>query len=387
MIINLKKTKYLFTLAVVLFPILSMYNTPGISFLPLSDTIIIFAIIFSLHKSEIPRINYWVLLPVFVSFFLSIISFIWNGFDLTVLINFLHFIFCLLIISLFIENWFDFDLAYLYFKNISIFSILFLMFQYLFLKVKGVYISGAIPFLTIRNEDIIAFNDYAALGSRARSIFSEPSTFVNFISIYLAIELFDKRHRLSLPSVILVFIGIVLSNSSTGYVFAVIILFFWIYDLFNRPDSKKIAIFLTSILFLPIILIGSGGLDYVIEHVAGDGKIGQGVGFINRFVGYNHILNFSQYDLMQIVFGKGMVETEIFSTAAAKTFLFFGIVGLLFVIWYIINSYFRLNFSGKCILYMMIVQAIFADSIFGIATMSYIPYLIKMKKNEGLQHD
>ncbi|WP_438467293.1 hypothetical protein [Streptococcus pluranimalium] len=382
--IKLQNTKYFFTIAIVLFPILSMYNTPGLSFLPLSDTVILIAIIFSFHKSEIPRINYWVSLPIFVSIILSFISFIWNGFDFFVLTNLLHFLFCLLIISYFVDIWFDFDLAFKYYKRFSIFSVMFLIFQYLFLKINGNYISGAIPFLEIRNEDIVAFNNYASIGSRVRSIFSEPSTFVNYISIYLAIELFDKRHKLSLPSVILSFIGIVLSKSASGYVFASIILLFWSYDLFKNPNSKKIGIFLTSMFLLPVFLTGSGGLDYVIEHVAGNGRIGEGVGFINRFVGYNHILTFSQYDAVQFLFGNGMVETEIFTTAAAKVFLFFGVVGLFFAIWYLISSYFKLNFGGKCILLMMIVQAIFADSIFGIATMGYVPYLLRMKKNDRI---
>ncbi|MCK1229447.1 hypothetical protein MX009_03350 [Streptococcus uberis] len=386
--LKFQRKKYLFTFAVVIFPILSMYNTPGFSILPLSDTFLIISIILSAHRSQIPRINYWVILPFFVTSFLSLISFIWNGFDSTVLTNFLHFAFCILVISIFIDDWFDFSIAFKIFKLISIFSIIFLIIQYLILSLRGQYISGAIPFLTIRNEDIISFNNTAILGSRARSIFSEPSTFVNYISIYLAIELFDKRHKLSILAVLLAFVGIVISKSSSGYVFAAIISLFWVYDLIHRPNSKKVLVFIASLLFIPILLIGSGGLDYVIEHVGGtSGTLGQGVGFINRFVGYDHIFDFSKYDFVQFIFGNGMVETMIFTTAAAKIFLFFGLLGVAFSIWYLISSYFKLNYSGKCILYMMIVQAVFADSIFGLATMSYVPYLIKLAKEEESNYD
>lgn len=380
--VNERKSYKVFTFAIVIFPILSMYSTPGLNFLPLCDTILLLSIIFSIHKSYVPKLNYWVFLPIIMTILLSIFSFIWNGLDNDGLFKLFHFIFSLFISSFFIDDWFNFSSAFRYFRNISIFSSIFLIFQNFVLYVFGNYISGSIPFLTIANEEIIKFNNSALIGSRVRSIFSEPAAFVNFIAIYLAIEIFDKRHKKNVLLIFFLIGSIILSKSSTGYLFLGIIGLFWLIEYIKKPDFQKSIVILVSSISVPIFLIGTGSLSFVIEHLFGNGKLGQGVGFINRFQGYSIIFDFKQYDLFQIFFGIGMVKTDIFITAVAKLFLFFGIIGSIFTIWYLIASFLKLNVAGKCILFMVVFNAFFADSLFGIASISYLPYLLKLKKGD-----
>lgn len=96
--------------------------------------------------------------------------------------------FYLLILIVLIKKFFNPIIGYRLFKNISVFSTVYIIIQEILLKLTGVYLTGHIPGIKLLNPEIMKFNETASyitsFAVRPRSIFPEPAHYAQYVLVF-----------------------------------------------------------------------------------------------------------------------------------------------------------------------------------------------------------
>jgi hypothetical protein len=392
---NLKKR--IFTLMIILFPIISIYSSP-IEGASIADILLILSFpIFSIGLIELDwPINksfsfYLIYYIVFLVFNLFIsLALAETGTFLVILLSSIKYILYLTFIALFTKTFLDKDLALKGLKNVSLFASGYLIIQYITYTVFGSYLPGTIPFLRLQSSGIENLNSLYKQGFKIRmnSIFSEPAHFATYVLIFLVIDLMapKKKTKEYIPSII-VSIAILLSESSTGIITCGFIWFLWALKkiVSQREKSKERIIIFVLIVLSPVLyyfLLKTDSFNTFINRTYSNGQLGTAaLGRIGN-VNFSQIwLNSSSVD---VLFGKGMVNLDFYMPGFARALYYYGIIGSIVLYITILLIYNNLGKNLRPLMVVFLILNIGTEMMFGGFIMLYFSFMIYDKETNQL---
>ncbi len=345
------KVDNLIAALLALTPVLTQYYFSFAKGISLFDWAILLALGISL-LSKIGRINLKadLLLLLFSGYTILhtlVISLFNNSSDIS---GELHIGIYYLVIAIVVDNIEDKDRLGLYIRNIAIFSTVFLFVQVIVYRITGRYISGTISFLG-HNEVVDLYsrsmNSYFQINMRPRSIFVEPSHYGVYVAIALAMLLSKRQNKRSYIIEALLTMGLFASLSTTGIVLgAGIWIFYGLRNMSTHMPKRRFAL----TLFIGLIIIvcavvylnNSPWLQIVLQRTFGFGgnyktsALGNRIGNIIPAITQNRTV-------LMAIFGAGIPEINYFIPEFVKSYLTFGITGLILFIACIIHRYKNVN--------------------------------------------
>lgn len=393
------KIRNIFTLCLIIFPILMTYETPikGIAY---GDLILLLLYPFLFYKiiSEKRKVKDIVYFPLVILFLYLLVYYLLLAFIDAKLfsetsIKFIHNLFYLFTLSFFVKSFYDIDIGYKVLKVVSIVATFFLFIQIMGVTIFHIYIPGTLPGVPVMRDELELFNE-TVMGSnmviRPRSIFNEPAEYATYTSLFLAVELFlSKKEHKSIRNYwceIIVTIGLVVSKSSTGIVCA---FFLWCVYLMirikknhSKKELKKMMVLLVLGVICIVIFFKSSAFEYFINKTYSMNNE-WGYGVLGRFENYDKVFSLKDLTVSQIIFGNAMINTIYYIPGIPRIFLYFGIIGVL--IYSLIYLYIVVNSDSeqKVILLLMLFIAFAGDTIFGVSGMYFYPFIINKIRGEN----
>lgn len=377
-----------FTILVVMYPILSVYflDLPFVS-LSLADVLMLCSIpliILSLfwRRMIVYDIGVLLLLVCCMMHFL-ILMLVDFEVALSSVMDTGHFMLTLVELAIFIPNLFDKKRGLQCLIAVSFISSIFLIFQFGMLNTVGVYVPGQVSFI----------RSYTATTGNIRpfSFFSEPAAFGWYNSIGLTAVLFsefgEKNKKYFVAFVISV--ALVLSTSTTSVGLMAVVWGCWLFHKFR--NRLKWMIVATIILSPIIILVEArfGIAKTIFEHsFAGlfSGSIADGVA--HRIDGYDYAFEFHNADgVIKTFFGSGMIKFESgdFIPTIGRINIYYGLIGYIILLVFFLNKYSISKVMGKTMILLALISAFFAESVFGLMMLWYMPYVLLDRKEKILR--
>ena len=257
--INIKK---IYTVCLVFFPILSIYNL-GISTLTLADALLIIVLPFCmwrLYKKRNQRIEKDNKL-MGIAFLILIQTLIYYTIDImsaSNLFSALRILLYYFILAFFTKELFDLQFGTNVYKKVSCFSAILFIVQLVALKAFNVFIPGTLPWKsTCVDEYNNIMKNHAWTSSayaRPRSLFAEPSHLAVYMALALAILLLCDKEK-DWKKIVLITCAMLLSGSGMAIVLCLIIfLIFGLKNIKSLTNKKLIVIMIIGISFMPIFL-------------------------------------------------------------------------------------------------------------------------------------
>lgn len=374
--------KFSFTFLMIYAPLLFMYSS-GISGLTILDVLLLLfniTFLFQVILKKKVRISVlYSMLPIII--YLSVWLVISIN-SLSTVLRTLRYLFYLLQIYLYNKGYFDSYLGINLYKNMSLFSSLYIYIQVFIKKFYNFYLPGTIPGIKLMQEDL---KNYTA--QRPLSLFEEPSHFAIYVLGYFTILLFQKE-KITLKifcRIILLTIAIFLSSSFLGIIVLCILVFVKIMKSFfkNIINGKiNLGYFLIFLIFLIFILAGGGILrstkafkylsdvDILIKQASG------------RFEGYCHYFSLKN-NLVQYIFGRGMVGMPegVYYSSYILILYYFGFIGLLLFMFTILFNFKVKDFDKfSALIICLLGLGIGSELILGRFILLYYPLISARKK-------
>ncbi|MCH5279912.1 MAG: hypothetical protein J1E61_00475 [Lachnospiraceae bacterium] len=380
-------SKKIFTLLLVLYPILSVYLV-DFKFTKLScaDTLLLILLpllILKLFKANQLKVEWdiWFIL-IWCLFHFLIVSGVILDNVAEVFRDECHFMLVLFLLAVLWPNIFDPDLGIKALIIVSVISSIFLIIQFVLLHLFNVYLPGQLQFF----ESLTALTGHI----RPFSFFSEPAAFGVYNSIGLAAILLKRKFELKYE---LVFAGIVtaalvLSTSTTSLGLMVIAYLYWLgADLKKR--LKYLLIF--GVVFLPVVIIiemkYSIFLTIYQHSFAGLFSGNYAHGLTNRVGELDAAMSFhSNSGILVALVGTGMISLSdfLFLPTIGRINIYYGILGYVIFAVFFIKKFIKADYFGRTLFTIAIIAAIFSETVFGIAMLWYMPYaLIGSNKTDG----
>lgn len=367
------------TILLVLYPMISVYNSP-VGTLCLADTMLIMVLplaIIKLFSVKYVRINKILLFfTVFVIANFVIVMITITQEPLRILRNQAHFALVLTILTIIVPNFFDgaFGIKLLCYS--SYISSVYLLLQIGCNHIFNVYLKAHVSFLQAN----ISENGHI----RPFAFFSEPATFGFYNAVGLATILMIRPFEEKKNKVIAMItsLAMLLSLSTTAVALLVII---WIWYLFKsgklcgkNQTIKKSTILIILIMVILFIIADSKIhiIAFIYEHVVPVEGQKMAGGVSGRLGNIKSIgVDYSISQLSKII-GLGMIDLKAFIPGIARVYVYFGYIGCGVVGCIFLMLFQSAGSYGKLLLLLAISNSFFADSIFGLAMFGYIQYVI-----------
>lgn len=369
----------IFTSLIILFPILSMYSV-GISSFTIADFImIILTILLIIPNLLYPnkKNGFRIYKPIFFISMLIIFHFLF-----TVLINkdlvikeialtTIRYSFYLFFLSLFTLDYFDINFGFKLLKRVTMFSTMFLLAQFIAMRIFHFYLPGFIPGIPLMKENYssqLAYRFYQLNNlDRPYSIFEEPSHFAMYVVLYFAIALFDNNKKEIVPAFLIV-IGIVISKSAAGYLIVISLILVFIFKLFKRSlYGKETRRFIKYTIAIPL------GIIAFIQTSIFDS-------FTNRFQSafLGRFQNLLEPILINnnLLIGNGMIGLNEYLPGISRLFLYFGVVGFFVFLSLVMYIFMTRKQGNYIVLFILLVSTIGTEIIFGKFIVLYLPFII-----------
>ncbi|MCB2293932.1 hypothetical protein LGK95_10410 [Clostridium algoriphilum] len=384
--------KKLFTIAIVLTPILFQYKSP-IPGIDVATFIFMLITPFIILRSTI-NISLCPPLFLFLTYIMTggLLSIGLQGaVDMLPLLRMGKFVF-LIFIVIFVgyKKYFDFQFGIKVLKNATLVSSVFIIIQTVIYSFGGIRIIGIIPNLVTSDQHAMSILATSALLAgegyyRPSSFFLEPAMFTQFCIIYLAYCIFKFDYQDDKKDVlysILITIGIVMSTSGIGLIF---VAFLWI--VYALKDIKKVSnerrgegvIFIIAIVIaLFLILPQIGFIQQIVDRAFSDADGGNAV--LARMIAYKYYFDLP-FIFKIIGMGYGNVPSNIYFNSLAYIGYCTGVIGGIFLLWVMIYSYKRAKMFQKmlCILFTIMI---FGASVFTATTICfYFPFILYQERS------
>lgn len=379
--------KKLFTIIIIIYPILNMYATP-ISSISISDLFLLLWVavniivslknkVYGIKSLSVP----FFILSIYMLVQLLILLLIKDDeYANWILLPTIRLIFYFSVIAFYMKENFIPEFGLRLFKYVALFASFFIIGQKIFLEVFNIYIPGTVSFLPVMSESIIDYNNsmYEDGNNRLRSIFKEPSHFAIYVGLYFAISVINMKNswiKVNIP----LLIGLLISASTTAIAIILITLIMFFIKNLKKLNSKKI---LYIIIFFILLIIGMS--IYV--------KTESFNTFYNRtFVSKWAIEGrFSEYETvfknidstLELFFGNGIYRVDYYIPSVPRIFYYFGIIGTIYFIWITIFGLIKLKNESKTALIILIALSFASELLFGQFVLLYMA-IITMNKNRG----
>ncbi|QQP69552.1 hypothetical protein JHE06_07975 [Carnobacterium sp. CS13] len=381
----------IFTSILILFPILGIYSTfmPGITMGDLLLMIIILFLLIDFIKKDV-LVSELLYKPMF---FYSILIF-WNLLYAilvnnlvqtqgVIIGNTLHYLLYCITIAFFIKQYFNINYAHKFFEIVAVISSVYLIIQYLLLEIFGYYLPGVLPFMETINTSIDRMFVLASINklSRVSSFFAEPSHFAVFGVLFLCINLFSFNNQIkkrSHLSGVIVTIAILLSQSSTGIIVVILLWLLWVLKkvISFEAKRKKLQYILILITLFPILvyfLLNSAVFDVFINRTFSSQG---GSAATNRFGNINIFDYVKGNSIVELFFGKGMIDLIEYIPGFVRSFYFFGLIGVLVTAFLLLYMFKKGNNLQKIIILIFLILNIGTEILFGNFILLYFSFSI-----------
>lgn len=383
--------KLFFSVLLVLMPILQLYGFVQLPFVTFSEYAVILFVVMVLIKdralvfdsSFIPIMAYLLVQPLILRFYvdktLDWVDAAGTAWKLALYI----FVICFITKKYLKKEYFVKAI-----RIIGVFSSIYGIAQFVLGTFFKISLSPYWPLLpVIRTSILDTQNEWISYGwiVRARSIFSEPSTFSIFLLLAVMVELLmAEKDKYSWWRCILYTIGIFVSTSSTGTVGLALILIAYIImypGVLTRKIPKKL---LCMILFLlpvgVLILIRSGYIEYFWNHLFANG---QGLSSQSHFADVEEIIQM-QSSWQEIIFGHGMQDAGGYLPGWIATYYGIGIIGIILYAIGFFKIYFKAAKNFRIYVAVFIILNIGTEIMLGVYLVLYLaPILISLTDREN----
>lgn len=378
--IDLRK---IFTLFIILFPIIYIYNFyKTISVADLLLFIIVITLFFDLvyFKKEL-KVNYVLFSISVIISFQTLVYYCLGISNIAATLTAFRVIVYYIVCAFFINNYFDFTFGINCLKQVSFIASCFCLIQYVLFNFFGIFIQGTIPGITTQVD---LYNSIMKAGAwtsyayaRPRSFFSEPSHLSIYVILGLLFYLYNYNKRDAIKIWIMI-CSILLSGSGMGIVSLIILLFSLSGRFIKRMNKKKIIYTIIFIAFIFVILPFYMKTESFqtffnrtfIEKDSTEGRFGNFWGAFN--------LN---KDIFKIIFGEGIykiadVSGQKYITSIPRVYTYFGVVGLLSFVILLVRNF--ISFKGvKFYVWLLLFSICFSSEIlFNCLVVIYIPFII-----------
>ncbi len=379
--------KKIFTFLIVIFPLLSIYQS-GISTLTIADIFLISLFPFFLAKlfktRKTIKISFVLLSITFLICIQMMIFMILGKIDTSSIFTTLRLLLYYFTLAIFTKELFLIIDGIKYYKIISLISSILYIVQFFLLKVGDFFLPGTIPFLKTEVDEynLIMKNHLwtSSAYARPRSFFGEPSHFAVYVSLCLAILLIREKKRNWKLIGILTF-AMLLSGSGMAIILCAIIYFTILIKsiLFGRLTLKKILLVILCLsIFIPIFgsytTTESFSIFYNRTFIEKDSTEG-------RFGNFKEAFSLDK-DFDEILFGEGVykisdIEGQKYITSIPRVYTYFGIIGFLIFINMTIYLFIRKKKLNLIAWSMLFIISFASEILFHNLSFVFIPYIIK----------
>ncbi len=376
-----------FTSLIVLYPILIIYRINIASFrLSLADVILLSVLPYMAMKMILKRkinLNFSFLLV----FIYCGIHYITNVHTAEIS-DTMHFLIVLFILCFFVNVYFDKEYAIQIFIKVGIVSSIYLLFQFIMLKLLGLYIPGTIPFIPAVTSTSGAIRPF--------SFFSEPSAFGLYNSFVLVTILFNKNftNKKRFKFAIIISISLLASVSTTSICLMLIAWLLWLISRQEELNRKAKIVLIFG--FMLVLIIPFAELKYgIVSEIYNHSFVGLASGKENMAKGLQHRIGdtalaldyYSDKGWNSRLFGQGIVEiNEVldsdFIPTVGRINIFYGIVGYFIFGFLFFNTFIKSGKYGRAILIIAFVVSFFAEILFGQMMLWYMPYILGWSKKD-----
>lgn len=297
------------------------------------------------------------------------------------------------------------------YKFVCIIVIILYVIQYIAYYLFNTAIVMSIPFLTPDDSYLVSHDFGVSLSTRGLAqfscLFSEKSHLCQFILPCLVILLCEKKNIGRMLMAVAVTLLLMSTASGIGIVCCVAV---WLYYLFVVSKGislpkKFLLVILVAVMFLIIhsILMGVPIYKNSVENLfvasdRGSSKADYRVyrGFNAYFslgtvakilgVGYRQMSSYLLFNGNTEIFVAGETNTE-YLNAVAQTVVFFGIIGLILLVFYYAELFKRSNRTGKGILIIFVAIAFGASVLFDRTNYLYISLILAYAKETSALPD
>lgn len=316
-------------------PILAGYWIPGINIIPIADIILIIAAIIMLWKNRTKMVRVGIPSLVFAVYVIirQLLTFDYNFQNWSSTIHILLYYFLL---SVVLRNTTEYEIRFEPMYYIAAASSIFIVIQTVVYRMTNYYISGLIPFLD-HNEFMNVFETAMNAGNvmifRARSFFTEPSTFATYVAIAMAVTLpkFGKEKKYTYLN-ILYTVGLLISLSTTGIVFCVGLWSFFLFEKIYVGKGKvnKKGLLIAVLIIIPVIIaiiivLRTEWFLTVYNRTTGSALMNR-IGNYAR--GVSEVQSFGE-----VLFGKGRITLDYYVPEIIYVYVYWGISGYVLLLW------------------------------------------------------
>lgn len=273
---------------------------------------------------------------------------------------------------------------------------IFLLIQYIALTVFNIRISGILEFLPIAIGGN-AYLDDLAFRVRPASIFSEPAHYAQFVLPLLCVELFDDSRKKSIPLIILIIVGLILSMSGTAVIGLLVIgILYVIKQIVQHASIKKTWWMLILIVLMPI------GYQYYAKSEIGEMVLGRTESvvvasqsqvvsseYVRLFRGYDI---FGELDVSKKIFGCGSKDNIVKSIATTSYFsmfdnenfffngvstilLYTGLIGFLLYLRALFSMWKKNSYCGRAFIVLLIFMMLIASIVINASGVVFLFFL------------
>lgn len=382
----------LFTLVVIILPILSIYASgiPGFSFGDVCLAFVSFLLIIDCAKKKVINIkkndpirSLWILIFSIILITMIDVMIVGDANVTDILIRVIRRVFYYGVAVMFTSMYFQYDKGGKLIVKIGIFASLYLILQYILYYSLGYVLRGFIPFFPIYHENyaLIDYSNIFTMMYRPTSILLEPAHASRYICVPLVISLFDKRINFKKRNLIsiLMSIAIVMTTSGSGIICVAVIWFVYILKLLlNLVKSRKLKkMHLILLLIFPIIALlvmkSSIAQNAILRIINSDLSNANTAGGA-RFRGF---VRYFALPLLNKIFGMGygnIDDSGLSTWFSGASYILYGcgIIGFIICIIIFSKMYKKLNnTTGKVLLLIWFILFFIDDSFMSHVSVLY----------------
>lgn len=377
----------LFTLFIVLYPILNRYITP-LPFLTLAEVILLVFWMIRLMQINRDIKLVWSVVPFTVYLFLrAILSYCGiDDYDVTDTVGSTMRVFYLYASSMFLlPEYFHKDQSLKILKIISCIVSGYAILQIIAAKFGGIILSSYLPFLTPYNDGLIDFQrqiNFAVYGLQFRptSWLNEPAALCIYILLPLVILLFkSEKTRSDKICIALYTLVCIISLSSTGIMVTVFI--YAVYLIYQMRKNAFAAVFMSVLAAgLFVVFLNSSLYDYFLNRTF-HGDISNGLSQSTRFNAIELTWKYSD-TLKGIFLGGGVGSESGYLPGIQRIYFCLGLFGLIPFIFLLTKEFKSAKKIGRMVILLYLVLNIGTEISLGNFALYYMAFFLNLELGE-----
>jgi len=378
--------KRIITSIIVLFPILSVYETM-ITKVSYGDALLVMLFPFVLLyyvKKRVIQVTHptYIIGILFIYIFISFLFQLNMGTGVEILstIRYLLYLFYLIIIL----DFFEFNYGVRVLEIVSIAVSLYVLVQFVYFFVFANTLPWHISFLKVIDQNFILLEqrDYFLDFYRPTGVFMEPTHFAQYVAVYLSyLLLYDLKNKISFIKSSIVTLAILACGSSLGLIFLMIVWLMW----FILRKKSILSPFQTMLLLVSMFVFAQFifSFDYfekIVSRMITDGSFsGAAAGY--RFNSLD-FLKSADRTLLDWLIGTGRGTEQGYFTGVFYLLANNGILGVLIYLWLIVFTFINNNHFTKWFVIIVFILSIGSEFIVNFGILFYFSFIFSSSKHK-----